>query len=256
MTNEKIRKKSVVLRVLAGSFGIILIVGILSVTNAFVGNPISAAFASKEIKKYIDEEYADLDLELEKATYNFKFSEYMAQARSKDNIDVHFYVYYKNGEVIRDDYQAYVVDGMNTLDRFGEEYTSYLSDILKRELPFSFDKVRVDYFKSSYEHAKDVVVPGMPFDKDIPLPADATLYLTMNDRSIENIANILTELHKVMADNDCMVGTYGIFAEDEVSLVMVHEVTSEDVESGRLTELLQEAHGNPETSRIRVFIKE
>lgn len=48
------------LKILAGVVAIALIGGILYISNAFVGNPISAMMANKAIEKYVDENYSSL----------------------------------------------------------------------------------------------------------------------------------------------------------------------------------------------------
>ncbi len=64
--------KKLTLKMLAGAVAVVLIVGMLFVTNAFVGNPISAMMANKAIKQYVNQNYSYLDLEIEKVSYNFK----------------------------------------------------------------------------------------------------------------------------------------------------------------------------------------
>ena len=107
--------KSKVLKIFAAAVAIALICGILIVTNAFVGNPISAKMAERAIKNYVNEKYSLLDLELEKPVYNFKDVSYMVRAESKTSTDTKFSISYRNGEVYYDSYEFDVLDMHNTL---------------------------------------------------------------------------------------------------------------------------------------------
>ena len=64
--------KRTILKVFAALIAFVLIGGLIFFTNAFVGNPISAMIANRAIEKYVGKYYPYLDLEVEKAIYNFK----------------------------------------------------------------------------------------------------------------------------------------------------------------------------------------
>jgi hypothetical protein len=65
-------KNNIALRIVAGIIAFALIGGILFVTNAFVGNPVSAKIAGNAVRKYVEDKYNFLDLEIEKPIYSFK----------------------------------------------------------------------------------------------------------------------------------------------------------------------------------------
>jgi len=94
--------KKQILKILAGVVAVVLIFRMFFVTNAFVGNPISVLRANKVIKQYVDKNYSSLDLEIEKARYNFKDTAYVAWVKSKTSIDTKFSIYYREGKVQRD----------------------------------------------------------------------------------------------------------------------------------------------------------
>ncbi|OZV10256.1 hypothetical protein CIW83_21315 [Tissierella sp. P1] len=116
--------KNKILKILAGLIAIILIGGILFITNAFVGNPISARIADETIKQYIKDNYSYLDLELEKPIYNFKDGSYVMNVRSKSSIDTKFGIHYRNGSISYDSYEMRVLGMFNTLDRLSDEYSA------------------------------------------------------------------------------------------------------------------------------------
>lgn len=248
-------KKTFTLRLIAGITAIALIIVILFITNSFVGNPISASLATKDINTYIKKNYSNLDLEIGKASYNFKFGKYYTKVKSRTNIDVQFTIYWKNGKVLRDNYESYVLSGYNTLSRFSSEYSVLATDILKDKFRDSLERVNVMYSDKSFEKHKDLLKLGMNFDKSLPLDAEITLNMNLKDASLKSIAEILSTVHNKLRDNDCIFTKYGIYTESEGMMIMVNEVTPFDIESGKLEELLINAEENTNNSKILVFIK-
>lgn len=244
------------LKIFAATVAILLIGFILFVTNAFVGNPISAMIANNAIEKHVENKYSSLDLDVEKARYNFKDGSYMARAKSKSNVDIHFAIYSRNGKIQRDNYDAYVLGMFNTLQRLSEEYSKVAKSLVAKELGYENNTTMVMYDKSEYEQGdKNILRLGMDFDKSLPLDAEVDLRLDLDDNSIENIAKVLTDAHRVFIDNGCIFTKYGIYAENDGMMVMVNNVTPKDIEGGKLAELIEEAKDNEGINGIRVFIK-
>lgn len=243
------------LKILAGVVAITLICSILFITNAFVGNPISAMMANKAIEKYVDKNYFSLDLEIEKARYNFKDASYVAMAKSKTSIDTKFAIYYRNGKVQRDDYESYVLGMFNTLQRLSNEYSTIAKDIVAKELGYENNTTMVMFNKDEYENSNDILELDMKFDKALPMDAEVTIRLDLKDNSLEGVAKVLTDAHKAFIDNNCNFKKYGLYAENDGMLVMVNEVTPADIESGELISRLEEAKNNDGVDGINVFIK-
>ncbi len=246
-------KKRRVLKIAAGFIAILLIGAILFITNAFVGNPISAMLANKEIERYAKQHYSYLDLEFEKVGYNFKDGTYMVRAKSKRSIDTHFLIAYRQGEVVWDEYES-VVNMFNTLERLSDEYSALVKRIIKKQLGYE-NQSYVMYSGEEYEQPNDVLELDMAFDQTLPLNAEVTLRLNVEERSMEGLANLLTDAHRALAKENCTFSQYHIFADDEETMVMVNGVTPADIESGKLVSLLNEAK-EKENGRISVYIKE
>jgi hypothetical protein len=244
------------LKILAGVVALVLIGGILFVTNAFVGNPISAMMANKDIEQYVDQNYSHLDLEIEKARYEFKNAGYMAKATSKTSIDTKFAIYYRDGKVQRDDYELYVLGKVNTLLRFSDEYSAIARNILAKELFYENNKTMVMYDKNAYENSNDIFELDMKFDKALPINAEVTLQIDLTDDSLEAIAKVLTNAHYAFTNNDCNFSTYSLSAENDGIQVTVYGVTPADIESGDLVSLLEKAKSNESVNGIGVYIKQ
>lgn len=89
---------------------------------SFFGNPVMKIIARSELKQYLAENYHDrTDFELGEVTYNFKDGRYHAEVQSIKSPDTRFYVSWKRGDEVRDDYEDMVSSGQNTLARLQQE---------------------------------------------------------------------------------------------------------------------------------------
>ena len=229
------------LKVLAGVVALMLISGMLFITNAFVGNPLSAMFANNAIQQYVGQNYAFLDLEIEKATYDFKNQGYRAIAKSETSMDTKFAIYYSDGKVQRDDYQLYVVEKFNTLDRLTSEYTLIAKTIIADELGYENNATYVIHDKNLSENLGEILELDMKFDKAVPINPEVSIQIETTDYSLDHVAKVLIEAHKAFLDNDCLFAKYGFYAGGDETNIMVIGVTPEDIESGELLNLLKKA---------------
>jgi hypothetical protein len=229
------------LKVLAGVVAIVLIGSMLFITNAFVGNPLSAMVANKSIQQYVGQNYAFLDIEVEKASYDFKNQGYRAIAKSKTSMDTRFAIYYSEGQVKRDDYQLYVVEKFNTLDRLIGEYSLIAKTIISNELGYENNTTYVVHDKDLSDKLGEILELDMKFDKAVPIGPEVSIQIDTVDYSLENVAKVLTDAHKAFLDNDCVFAKYGFYAGGDDTNIMVIGVTPEAIESGALLKLLTEA---------------
>jgi hypothetical protein len=237
-------KRNKVLKILTVILALVLISGVLFITNVFVGNPVSAKIAEKAIRNYINEKYSSLDLELEKPIYDPKSGSYIAWAKSKTSIDTKFSINYRNGEIYHDSYEFDVLHMHNTLRRLEDEYTYIAGQILEDELGYGDDSARVMYDKDDYENAghRDTLKLDMEFSRSLPLNPEISLSLKgIEDVSLENISKILIDSYETFLDNECYFKKYGMYAGDNGTVVTVYGVTPEDIEGGQLLGLLQQA---------------
>lgn len=245
------------LKILAGLVALALIGFMLFITNSFIGNPISAMAANRVIKQYVDSNYTYMDLEVEKATYNFKFGGYLARAKSKTSIDTKFAIYYRNGKVERDDYESYVLGMFNTLQRLSEEYSAVAKYILAKELGYENNTTRVMYEKEAYEKVNEKIELDMKFDKTLPIHSEVTIRVDLEDPTLKGIAEVFMDAHKVFLDNDCRFIKYDLFSDkkEDGMLIMVNGVTPSDIESGELLTRLENAQNSESVNGIGVYIK-
>lgn len=136
-------KKGRLKKVIAAVVAFLLIGFILITVNQFVGNPVSKMLANRAAQKYVDEKYSDLNLELEKAFYNFKDGRYSVRAKSNKSIDTHFDINFTPyGKLNYDSYEGEVLNKYNTWTRIDQEYRDLTDTVFKDNFPYKSD---IDY---------------------------------------------------------------------------------------------------------------
>lgn len=132
-------KKSV--KVLAGIAAIILIGGILWFATGLLGNPVSILIANNSVKKYIDENYSNIKLEISGVSYSFKDGNYHAYIQSPQSKDTHFSVSITpSGKIQYDSYEDDVVKRFNTYRRVDELYRNKVEKVFdNKEFPYKSD---------------------------------------------------------------------------------------------------------------------
>ncbi|MGN0625068.1 MAG: hypothetical protein ACI4I8_02270, partial [Oscillospiraceae bacterium] len=116
---DKMKQKKLWLRILAVIMAFGLLLFIAWVILSFTGDPISAAMSQRAAKDYIQQSnLRTMGFELSRASYNFKFGEYLVHAKSPNNPDLHFDIICRNGKVAYDTYQYDVLENGNVISRF------------------------------------------------------------------------------------------------------------------------------------------
>lgn len=122
---------------------IILLAVVLFFVNAFFGNPISKALASRAANKYIDENYINFKLKRDKIFYNFKTADYTVRLQDEDSEDTKFEVAFDSLGRFR--YDTFSDIKFNTWLRFEDELRNYGKELAKKEnLPFELNLTSSD----------------------------------------------------------------------------------------------------------------
>ncbi|NLJ78731.1 MAG: hypothetical protein GX329_05150 [Tissierellia bacterium] len=235
------KKDNRIFRKLAGAIAIALIFGILLITNAFVGNPISAGIAGRAIDRYVEEKYASLGLEVEKPVYNFKDGSYVSKARSNTSIDTNFYINYRGGDVYYDSYEDDVLGMWNTLGRLSKEYSNLVTDMVANDLGYEENSTWVSYDEKVYENPREVLELDMKFDRELSIPTEVMIDIGMENPTLDKASAILVDAHDIFKKSRCRFQKYSIFLKDEGTIVNIMGVRPKDIESGKLLSLLKEA---------------
>ena len=232
-------------RGIAGILGILLMWVVLWGANDLLGNPISSALATHKVKEYVAEKYPEMDLEVGKASYNFKFKTYGVSVSSKTSIDTHFTIEYKKGRIKYDEYESYVQGKFNTRSRLEEtcakEVISLLSNIPQLEdnttMVNFVDPERLE--KSERESLEKSIVLDMPFNKELTSNMSITIRTELTDTSPKNLEGILKESYAILKEEGYEFKSYGLFSDTNEALVMIYDVNSEDIENSKLLKVLE-----------------
>ncbi len=237
------------LKFIAGIAALIFILTVLIVANLFLGNPLIAYRAKREAACYIKEKYGHLDLEIEEVTYNPKDGFYFISVASASSIDTHFSLGYRDGVISRDGYESSVLSGMNTADRFCEEYTGSLMPFLAAE---TSDIAHISVIPE--KSALSGFVPDMVFDQTLFGNVEIMIRCT-GGTDAGYLSSILQITDKIMKEKGYAAKTFAITGEREGALTELRNIKSEDIESDNLEELLYKAIIQGEYDGITAFSK-
>jgi len=250
-------KTKLTFKILSGIIALTLISFILLITNATVGNPISKKKANEAIKQYVNKNYSSMDLEIEDTKYEFKETSYIGIAKSKTSIDTNFAVYYKDGKVLRDDYESHVLSMFNTSLRLEDEYSAIVKNIVSKELGYDKNTTMMNGKSDKGDKSMLPLTIDMKFDKKLFLTPNVVIRLDSKENSMEAMAKILTDVHKAFVKNNCNFDIYSLNVQNSSrEYVSVSKVTPTDIESGNLRSLLETAKANRSGNGISVLIIE
>lgn len=237
-------------RMIAGVLGVFLMGIVLWGANDLLGNPISAAFATHKVEAYVAEKYPELDLEVGKAHYNFKFNTYWVSVSSRTSIDTHFTIEYGNGTIKYDEYESYVQGKFNTRDRLEETCAKEIIPLLSRIPQLVGNTTMVNFVdperleKSERESLEKSIVLDMPFNKELTSNMFISIRAELTDTSPKNLEGILKESYAILKEEGYEFKAYGLFSETKEILVMIDNVTPEEITNGELLKALEKAEKN------------
>lgn len=149
------------------SIGVALAI-ILFFAVAFFGNPVSRVLANKAANDYLKTHYTELELEKERASYNFKDAKYVVRLQDKNSPDSSFELIFDSLGRLK--YDSYGDRTINTFRRY-VDFLNNLSDEIANENGFDFD-FRLS--PSSEEYYRYNLHVDQVFDaNDLPSPVDA-----------------------------------------------------------------------------------
>ena len=129
-----------ILKMIALVLAIILIAGVCWMANAFVGNPVSKALATRTAENHLASEYGDTDFYIDRVFYSFKDGCYHAFILSPTSIDTDFSLAINMWGKLRLDTYDSVTRGFNTGMRLNEEYRALTDQIFEsNSFPYQSD---------------------------------------------------------------------------------------------------------------------
>lgn len=192
---------------------LLIIVGfMISLVTAFYGNPVTKIYATSQIRNYVEKNYPNMNLEVSKAVYNFKFEDYVAHAQSTTSVDTNFSVSWKKGK-INDRYEIDVLKRYTTYQRLQKELNNIVEEAINREFPYQTSIVIADADKSTGDFS--MLTLDMTLDTaTIPLPTALIIYFYHDEINYEVFSERLIELHDIMNRNKIRIDFYSVVMEE------------------------------------------
>ncbi len=241
--------KKVTLKVLAGIIAAVLMLALFFVASSFWGNPISAHMAGKKAATYLSDHYSHLDLQIKGVNYNFKDGSYSITVSSGTSVDTHFFLSYRDEKIFRDGYQDSVLSGMNTMERFRDEYKKSLAPLVQAKTNDVKNIAVVPEKLTRYDVALD-----SPFDRSLVKDVKVIVNST-GGTDAEHLSAVLKTTYDVMKENGYTATAFTITGEKETFLTELMNIKPAHIESENFAGILQEALANSEYDGIIAFSK-
>ncbi len=175
------------------SIGVTLAI-ILFFAVAFFGNPISRVLANKAANDYLKTHYTELELEKEKAFYNFKDAKYVVRLQDKNSPDSQFALSFDSLGRLK--YDSYGDRELNTFRRY-VDFLNKLSDEIANENGFDFD-FRLS--PSGEKYYRSYLNLDQVFDADdLPSPVNAHFESYAESPSLEGIMDNLKKVQTALS---------------------------------------------------------
>lgn len=189
--------------------GIVCALFLLFFYIAFFGNPISRIMAEKSATKYIESHYKDLDLNRDRAYYNFKDGYYTVRLRSKTSKDTAFILGFDSfGKLKQDTYDDIL---FNTEIRLSDELRGYGADLQnKYNFPYEISLNTVE------DVPRENLVLDQEFDFDnFKEDVLAQSFGYTKKPSLEECFDALCNLQKIMDKTSLKVTKYSVILVPE-----------------------------------------
>ena len=175
-----------------------LVAIILFFAVAFFGNPISRVLANKAANDYLKTHYTDLELQKERAFYNFKDAKYVVRLQDKNSPDSKFELSFDSLGRLK--YDSYGDRTINTFRRY-VDFLNKLSDEIANENGLDF-KLRLSHYRYSL-HVDQI------FDADdLPSPVNAHFESYAESPSLEGIMDNLKKVQAALSKRKIPVESF------------------------------------------------
>ena len=254
--------KKKILKIIALIVAIGLIIGVLVISNAMNGNPVSKFMAKRASADYVEEvikpkfpEYADSIVQGD-TFYSFKDGYYHTRYTSTISEDFYFNTMWNHGTI--HDTSDNIITGWNTLSRLNDEFDDTIEAILEGETDYTFDMLGASLLGDD-----DGILEGVTLDMALdihnpPVEPDMFVYIEDTDLSWDRVASLLLECKGIMDEYDIPMGVYTCVVRmpkdpsgerTNFDSIGIYDFPAEKiVESDDLPEILQEYFNNWDTN--------
>lgn len=211
------------LKIIAALVAFSLIICLLLFVNSSLGNPVSKLIAKISVKNYVEENYSDLDLKLEKAGYNLKFSSYEVFFRSETSEDTAFTVYSNSfGKITHDNYEHQVANNFTTWRRLDLELRRLGEKLISEKLPYSITNAYFQGEDMSTNDFNTILTKDMALDiKNPPFEIIAAVTINDEDVSFEKMAEVMRALAKLCIDENIPIKEYSVHIKNDALISVI-----------------------------------
>ncbi len=204
-----------------------LVLGMLYLAIAFLGNPVSYILTKRSAKQYMEENFSESDFKTSAVGYNFKTGDYYVNVDSPSSIDSHFTVYFDGWGRYRYDTYESVTSLSNTISRLDSEYRKLVKSKLYEgngtlNSGIAFGELRIadiyevhtytkedgttEYYTLDKEYGLDRATLELDGQYDIRelgrSSGHIVLYLYDEEVSVERTAELLLEVKAYLDENN------------------------------------------------------
>lgn len=221
--------------------GVLIICLLIFLAMSFTGNPISKLIVDINSKKYVEENYSQIDNLKREVNYNFKTGGYSVLLEKTNSKDIKFYLEYDLlGRLKYDDYDYLIEKRFNSAMRLQNEYSDYLESKIKlntyEEINYITAEALIDEenFKD-FEIDESLDINKMKnYDTNLSISVDA------KDKEIteENVKLFLEDVIKQMQEKEIKIDYYTIYYDkykkEKNQKVYIDGIFVEKIPSGNL----------------------
>lgn len=180
-----------------------LVAIILFFAVAFFGNPISRVLANKAANDYLKTHYTDLELQKDRAFYNFKDAKYVVRLHDENSPDSKFELSFDSLGRLK--YDSYGDRTINTFRRY-IDFLNKLSDEIANENGFDF-KLRLSPSDEKY-YRYSLHVDQIFDADDLPSTVVANFKTYVESPSLEGIMDNLKKMQTVLSKRKIPVESF------------------------------------------------
>lgn len=155
----------------------------------------------------------------------------------------------EDGEIFRDNYTSSVTSGMNTMDRFCDEYKKDLTSLVQEKMN---DVTNISVLPEKLTQYN--IDLDSAFDKELIRSVDIWINC-IGGTEVKHLSNVLKIIYGIMKENGYVATGFGITCEHEGILIELGNIKPSHIESEDLEEVLQQAITETEYDGITAFSK-
>lgn len=221
--------------------GVLIICLLIFLAMSFTGNPISKLIVDINSKKYVEENYSQIDNLKREVNYNFKTGGYSVLLEKTNSKDIKFYLEYDLlGKLKYDDYDYLIEKRFNPAMRLQNEYSDYLESKIKLNTYEDINYIIVETLIDEENFKEFEIDESLDVNKMKNYDTNLSISVDAKDREIteENVKLFLEDVIKQMQEEEIKIDYYTIYYDkykkEKEQKVYIDGIFVEKIPSGNL----------------------